>query len=159
MNRLAVFPGTFDPLTKGHLDIIRRSNNLFDRLIIAVAKSPSKHTLFDLEQRVSFCRTAVMDLPNVSVIGFEGMLIDFLKEVGANILIRGIRTVSDYDYETQLVGMYTIAMPELEVVMLPTKAELSFISSTLVREVLIHKGDIAPFIPESILSAIKQSKF
>lgn len=157
VTRLAVFPGTFDPLTNGHLDIIERASKLFDKVIVAVAKSPSKHTLFDLDKRVEYSRSAVCDLDNVTVTGFEGMLIDFLKEVGASILIRGVRTVTDFEYETQLLGMYKIVMPELEVVMLPTKSEFSFISSTLVREVMIHKGDISPFVPKAILEAYKNN--
>ena len=127
MQTLAVFPGTFDPLTLGHLDIIKRASKIFDIVIIAVAKSPSKHTLFD-----------------------------FLKEKNANILVRGVRTVADYDYETQLAGMYRIAMPDMEIVMLPTNASVSFISSTLVREVIIHKGDISKFVPEAVYSYVNK---
>ena len=126
MQTLAVFPGTFDPLTLGHLDIIKRASKIFDKVIIAVAKSPSKHTLFDLDTRVLLCRESTKDLSNVSVTGFSGMLVDFLKEKNANILVRGVRTVADYDYETQLAGMYRIAMPDMEIVMLPTNASVSF---------------------------------
>ena len=104
MQTLAVFPGTFDPLTLGHLDIIKRASKIFDKVIIAVAKSPSKHTLFDLDTRVLLCRESTKDLSNVSVTGFSGMLVDFLKEKNANILVRGVRTVADYDYETQHIA-------------------------------------------------------
>lgn len=156
MQTLAVFPGTFDPLTLGHLDIIKRASKIFDKVIIAVAKSPSKHTLFDLDTRVLLCRESTKDLSNVSVTGFSGMLVDFLKEKNANILVRGVRTIADYDYETQLAGMYRIAMPDMEIVMLPTNASVSFISSTLVREVIIHKGDISKFVPEAVYSYVNK---
>ncbi|MGN0902093.1 MAG: pantetheine-phosphate adenylyltransferase [Succinivibrio sp.] len=158
MNTLAVFPGTFDPLTLGHMDIISRSAKIFDNVMIAVAKSPSKHTLFDLETRVQLTEKSVSHLHNVTVKGFDGMLIDFLKENNANILIRGVRTVADYDYETQLSGMYRLSMPELEVVLLPTNSTVSFISSTLVREVIIHGGDIKKFVPEPVFSHVLNAK-
>ncbi|MGN0915373.1 MAG: pantetheine-phosphate adenylyltransferase [Succinivibrio sp.] len=158
MNTLAVFPGTFDPLTLGHMDIISRSAKIFDSVMIAVAKSPSKHTLFDLDTRVKLTEKSVSHLNNVTVKGFDGMLIDFLKENNANILIRGVRTVADYDYETQLSGMYRLSMPELEVVLLPTNSTVSFISSTLVREVIIHGGDIKKFVPEPVFSYVLNAK-
>ena len=118
MDTIAVFPGTFDPLTLGHMDIIIRSTKIFSKIIIAVANSPSKHTLFSLDERVQMCKECVAQWPNIEVIGFSGMLIDFLKEQKANILVRGVRTVADYEYESQLSGMYRLAMPEMEIVML-----------------------------------------
>lgn len=154
MSAIAVFPGTFDPLTLGHLDIIKRASKIFDKLIIAVAKSPSKHTMFDLDTRVKLANEAVANLCNAQAVGFEGMLIDFLKQINANILVRGVRTINDFDYESQLVGMYRMCMPELEIVMLPTNASTSFISSTLVREVIIHKGDVSKFVPQNIANFI-----
>lgn len=151
---LAVFPGTFDPATFGHIDIITRGAKLFDHLIVAVAHSPSKHTMFTLEQRVSMMQHACQDFPNVEVCGFSGMLIDFLQQKQASILIRGVRTMADYDYEIQLTGMYRIMMPSLEIVMLPTNNNYAFISSSLVREVIIHKGAIDKFVPPSIVTDI-----
>lgn len=150
MERLAVFPGTFDPMTLGHLDIVKRASRIFDRVIVAVANSPSKKTLISLEDRVLMAVDACAGLRNVSVEGFSGLLIDFLKAQKANFLVRGVRTVADYDYEIQLTGMYRAMMPELEIVMLPTSGHVSYISSTLVREVLVHKGDIAHFVPEPV---------
>ena len=157
MDTIAVFPGTFDPLTLGHMDIIIRSTNIFSKIIIAVANSPSKHTLFSLDERVQMCKECVAQWPNIEVIGFSGMLIDFLKEQKANILVRGVRTVADYEYESQLSGMYRLAMPEMEIVMLPTNPVVGFISSTLVREVIIHKGDVSKYVPEEIISHINKS--
>lgn len=150
MDITAVFPGTFDPLTVGHMDIIKRGACLFDKLIVAVANSPSKHTLFNLDTRCELAKEALSEFRNVSVVPFSGMLVDFLKENNAKVLLRGIRSVHDYDYEAQLTGMYGALMPELEVVFLNTKANVSFISSTFVREIIIHKGDVTPFVPENI---------
>lgn len=155
-NKLAVFPGTFDPVTLGHFDIIKRASNLFDNVLIAVANSPSKKTLISLEDRIYLMQEACKDFSNVQVKGFSSLLIDFLKENDAKILIRGVRTVADYDYEIQLTGMYRTMMPNLEIVMLPTAGNLSFISSTLVREVIIHKGDISSFVPYPVADFVKQ---
>ena len=156
MNTLAVFPGTFDPITLGHMDVITRASKIFDHVIIAVANSPSKHTLFDLDTRVSLIQKSVKNLSNIKVEGFSGMLISFLKEKQANILIRGVRSVADFDYENQLAGMYRLAAPEIEIVMLPSNSQISYISSTLVREVIIHKGDVTPFVPKEICDLVKK---
>lgn len=156
-SRLAVFPGTFDPPTLGHFDIIKRASRLFDQLLIGCANSPSKHTYFTLDERSEMLRECCRSLPNVRVMGFSGLLVDFLKEQQAQVLVRGVRTVADYDYEIQLTGMYRTMMPELEIVLLPTSGELSFISSTLVREVLIHHGDISAFVPEAV-AALARAK-
>ncbi|MDD6317375.1 MAG: pantetheine-phosphate adenylyltransferase [Succinatimonas hippei] len=146
-NAPAVFPGTFDPLTLGHIDIIRRAARVFGNVLVAVAASPSKHPLLTLEERVETARRSVENIDGVRVKGFSGMLVDFLKDEGARVLVRGIRTVADYDYEVQLSGMYRVLMPDMEIVMLPTSGDLCFISSTLVRDVIIHDGDISKFVP------------
>ncbi len=155
MSSLAVFPGTFDPLTNGHLDIIRRASKLFDKVIVAVAKSPSKHTLLSLDERVQTATEAVNKLENVKVVGFKGLLIDFLKDKKCTVLVRGIRCATDYDYEAQLFGMYRMYLPDLEIVMLQTNSEDAFISSTLVREIFIHKGDISKLVPSAIATFLK----
>lgn len=152
---LAVFPGTFDPTTLGHFDIIQRSSKLFDQVIVAVADSPLKHPLFTLEERIALVNKCCERLQNVKVMGFSGMLPDFIREQKANVLIRGIRTVADYDYEMQLTGMYRIAIPQLEIVMLPTNGNLAFISSSLVRDIIVHKGDVSQFVPHNIAAAIQ----
>lgn len=153
-SRLAVFPGTFDPLTLGHYDIIVRSCKLFDEVLVAVANNPSKHTLITLEDRVEMIKATTAPIGKVRVEGFSGLLVDYLRDHRAQILIRGVRTVADYDYEIQLTGMYRTMMPELEIVMLPTSGSLSFISSTLVREVLIHHGDVSRFVPQPVCDLI-----
>lgn len=156
MKNIAVFPGTFDPATLGHYDIIQRACKLFDEVIVAVADNPLKHPLFTLEERVQLLKECCRALNNVKVIGFSGMLTDFIHEQKANVLVRGIRTVADYDYEMQLTGMYRIALPQLEIVMLPTNGNLAFISSSFVRDIIIHRGDISPFVPHNITQAIQK---
>lgn len=152
---LAVFPGTFDPLTLGHFDIIKRAAKIFDRVLIAVANSPGKHTLLSLEDRVRAAREICRDFDNATAEGFTGLLVDFLKKKQATILVRGVRTVADYDYEVQLAGMYRTMMPEMDIVMLPTSGNLAFISSTLVREIIVHHGDISKFVPPAVNQMIR----
>lgn len=154
----ALIPGTFDPITKGHKDIIARAAKLFDRLIVAVADNPVKNTMFTLEDRVKMVRDACADLNNVQVRGFDCMLPDFLRETGSSVLIRGVRTAADCDYELQLTGMYRMAVPDTEIVMLPTAGNLAFISSTLVRDVIRHNGDISLFVHESTAAYIAALK-
>lgn len=152
--QLAVFPGTFDPITLGHADIVRRASAIFAEVVVAVANSPSKHTLISHQQRLALAQLACDGLSNVSCQGFEGLMIDFLRQRQARILVRGVRTVADYDYEIQLTGMYRAMMPELEIVLLPTAGEVAYISSSLVREVMIHHGDITPFVPAAVAAAL-----
>ena len=158
LETLAVFPGTFDPITLGHLDIIKRASRIFSKVLVAVAQSPSKHTLFSLEERLQLVQKACTQQHNVTAKAFTGMLVDFLKENQADILVRGVRTVIDYDYETQLSGMYRALMPEMEIVMLPTEGSVAYISSTLVRDVIIHNGDIHKFVPKSVVDYVAQTR-
>lgn len=153
---LAVFPGTFDPFTLGHHDIVMRAVRIFDQVLIAVANSPVKHTLMTLEDRVEAIQHTYQDANNIRVLGFSGMLVDFLQEHKADILVRGVRTVADYDYEVQLAGMYRALMPEMEIVLLPTSGHLSYISSSLVREVIIHQGEYNKFVRPEVAAVIKQ---
>lgn len=156
MESIAVFPGTFDPITNGHLDLIKRASRIFEKIIVAVAASPSKHTMFDLKTRVNLCKESIKDLTNVSAEGFDGMLIDYLKSKKANILIRGVRTGLDFEYESQLSNMYKVENPDIEMVILPPIPSVSFISSTLVREVIIHRGNIEKYVPKAVVDKIKQ---
>ena len=152
---IAIFPGTFDPITLGHLDIIKRSVKIFGNLTIVVCASSSKKPLFTMEERVAMAKSCCAEYPEVKVVGYSGLLPDFIREHQVQVLVRGVRTVADYDYEMQLTGMYRLAVPEVEIVMLPTNGNLSFISSTLVRDLINYRGDITPFVPEVVAASIK----
>lgn len=158
MNKKVLYPGTFDPLTNGHLDLIERAAEMFDEVIIAVAASPSKNTMFTLEERVEFCIEVTKHLENVTAQGFSGLMVDFAKEVEANVLIRGLRTTVDFEYEFGLTNMYRRLMPGLESVFLTPAEEYAFISSTIVREVAIHGGDVTQFVPKVIAEALHNKK-
>ncbi|MGF1910278.1 pantetheine-phosphate adenylyltransferase [Vibrio kasasachensis] len=151
-----IYPGTFDPITNGHLDLIERSADMFDEVIIAVAASPSKNTMFSLEERVQFAQQVTSHLDNVTSKGFTGLMVDFAKQEKANVLIRGLRTTGDFEYEFGLTNMYRRLMPGLESVFLTPAEEHAFISSTIVREVAIHGGDVAGFVPEIVAQALKE---
>jgi len=147
VHRKAIYPGTFDPVTNGHLDLIERAAKMFQHVVVGVANSPSKQPLFDLSERVELVSQVTSHLTNVSVVGFSGLLIDFAKQNQATILIRGLRAVSDFEYEFQLANMNRRLYPELESVFLTPAEENSFISSTLVKEVSLHGGDVKQFVP------------
>ncbi|MDC5822015.1 pantetheine-phosphate adenylyltransferase [Vibrio europaeus] len=150
-----IYPGTFDPITNGHLDLIERAADMFDEVIIAVAASPSKNTMFTLDERVQFAQQVTKHLDNVSSKGFSGLMVDFAKQEQANVLIRGLRTTVDFEYEFGLTNMYRRLMPGLESVFLTPAEEHAFISSTIVREVAIHGGDVTNFVPKVVAEALK----
>ena len=152
-----IYPGTFDPITNGHLDLIERASDMFDEVIIAVAASPSKNTMFSLEQRVQFAQDVTQHLTSVSSKGFSGLMVDFARQEQANVLIRGLRTTVDFEYEFGLTNMYRRLMPGLESVFLTPAEEHAFISSTIVKEVAIHGGDVSNFVPDVVANAL-QSK-
>ena len=154
MTNKVIYPGTFDPITNGHTDLIGRAARLFDEVVVGVANSPSKRPLFDLEERVQLARQVTAHLPNVTVVGFSGLRVDFAREQQANVLIRGLRAVSDFEYEFQLANMNRRLMPTLESVFLTPAEENSFISSTLVKEVALHGGDIRQFVDPLVAQAI-----
>ena len=151
-----IYPGTFDPITNGHLDIIERAASMFGEVVIAVAASPSKNTMFSLEERVELVEQVTGHLDNVSVQGFSGLMGDFAKEVKANILIRGLRTTVDFEYEFGLTSMYKKLLPSLESIFLTPSDEYAFLSSTIVREVAIHGGNVEEFVPPSVAEALKK---
>ncbi|EFP96963.1 pantetheine-phosphate adenylyltransferase [Vibrio caribbeanicus] len=152
-----IYPGTFDPITNGHLDLIERAADMFDEVIIAVAASPSKNTMFSLDQRVQFAQEVTQHLTSVSSKGFSGLMVDFASQEQANVLIRGLRTTVDFEYEFGLTNMYRRLMPGLESVFLTPAEEHAFISSTIVKEVAIHGGDVSNFVPDVVAKAL-QSK-
>ncbi|KJR36109.1 pantetheine-phosphate adenylyltransferase [Vibrio navarrensis] len=153
-----IYPGTFDPITNGHLDLVERAAKMFDEVIIAVAASPSKNTMFTLDERVDFARQVTSHLDNVTTQGFTGLMVDFARDVDANVLIRGLRTTVDFEYEFGLTNMYRRLLPGLESVFLTPSEEHAFISSTIVREVAIHGGDVTQFVPEIVAKALHQKK-
>jgi len=156
----AIYPGTFDPVTNGHTDLIERASRLFNQVIVGIAASPSKKPLFDLAHRVEMLEKVTQHLPNVTVIGFSGLLVDFAEENNAQVLIRGLRAVSDFEYEFQLANMNRRLSPDLESVFLTPAEENSFISSTLVKEVALHRGDVNqfvhPVVEAALLAALKK---
>lgn len=156
MEKRAIYPGTFDPMTNGHLDLVTRAANMFDHVILAIAASPSKKPMFSLEERVALATQVTAHLSNVEVLGFSELMAHFAQHQNANILVRGLRAVSDFEYEMQLANMNRHLMPTLESVFLMPSKEWSFISSSLVKEVARHGGDIAPFVPEIIAQALSE---
>lgn len=153
--RVAVYPGTFDPITMGHEDIVRRAARLFDQVIVAVAGSTSKQTLFSLPERVALAES-VFSGDNIRVVGFDGLLMQFVQAQGAQMVIRGLRAASDFEYEFQLAGMNRKLYPKLETLFMTPAEEFMFISSSLVREVARLGGDVNQFVSPGVESAIKQ---
>ena len=147
---VAVYPGTFDPLTRGHEDLVRRAARLFPRVIVAVADSRGKRPIFEMDERVEIAREVLGDLPNVEVHGFSGLLLDFLKEQDARIVVRGLRAVSDFEYEFQMAGMNRRLYPEVETVFLTPGDEFMFLSATMVREIALLGGDVSKFVQPTV---------
>ncbi len=156
MPKIVIYPGTFDPITNGHVDLIERAARLFDKIIVAVAMSEGKSPLFDVEKRVSIVEEVVAPIKNVEVVGFKGLLVDFAKEHNANALLRGLRAVSDFEYEFQLANMNRRLSPDLESLFLTPAEQFSFISSTLVREIATLSGDVSQFVPEAVQRALAE---
>ncbi|AWH88691.1 MULTISPECIES: pantetheine-phosphate adenylyltransferase [Limnobaculum] len=150
----AIYPGTFDPMTNGHLDIITRSVNMFDHLVLAIARSPGKNTLFSLEERVELAKAVTAHLPSVEVIGFGELMAHFAQKQKANVLIRGLRAISDFEYELQLASMNRHLMADLESIFLMPSEKWSFVSSSLVKEVARHGGDVSSFLPPVVAEAL-----
>ncbi|MEI6145757.1 MAG: pantetheine-phosphate adenylyltransferase [Methylococcales bacterium] len=150
MNIIAIYPGTFDPITNGHLDIISRASKLYDEVIVAVAVNRGKTPLFTLDERVELARLVTPEYSNVRVIGFDNLLVDCAQEQGANVILRGLRAVSDFEYEFQLAGMNRRLAPQLETMFLTPAEQYEFISSTMIREIAMLKGDVACFVPKKV---------
>ncbi|NVK56884.1 MAG: pantetheine-phosphate adenylyltransferase [Alteromonadaceae bacterium] len=156
MHTRAIYPGTFDPITNGHADLIERASRMFDEVIVGIAANPSKQPLFSLDERVALITEVTRKLDNVTVIGFSGLLADFAKKQDATILIRGLRAVADFEYEFQLANMNRRLNPDLESVFLTPSEENSFISSTLVKEVALHHGDVGQFCHPAVKAALNR---
>ncbi|MFO1321215.1 MAG: pantetheine-phosphate adenylyltransferase [Burkholderiales bacterium] len=151
----AVYPGTFDPMTRGHEDLVRRASQLFDVVVVAIATSRAKQPLFTLEDRIQISREVLAPYPNVEIRGFSGLLMDFLKVVDAKIIVRGLRAVSDFEYEFQMAGMNRILYPDVETLFLTPAEQYQFISATMVREIATMGGDVSPFVNPLILDRLR----
>ena len=153
--RIAVYPGTFDPITNGHVDLVDRAAPLFERLIVGVAQSPGKGPALPLDLRVELAREALGAYPNVEVRGFSGLLAHFVRDLGAGVLLRGLRAVSDFEYEFQLASMNRHLIPEVETLFLTPAEQYGFISSSLVREISRLGGDVSGFVPAAVAAALQ----
>jgi pantetheine-phosphate adenylyltransferase len=151
----ALCPGTYDPVTHGHLDIVRRVAGRFDRVVMAVIENPAKEPLFPVAERVEMLRETVADLDNVEVDSFTGLLVDYARSKGAGVIVKGLRAVSDFDYELQMAQMNR-HLAEIETVFVPTSAKWSYLSSSLVKEVARYGGDVSSLVPEHVLGRLKE---
>ena len=157
MKTIAIYPGSFDPITNGHVDLIHRACKLFDKVIIAIAQNANKDSFLSIDQRVKAVETAIEPLTNTRVLSFDSLLVDFASEHNAQIIIRGLRAVSDFDYEFQLSGMNKRLNPAIETLFMTPSEEFANISSSLVREILSLGGDISQFVPESVKTILLRS--
>ena len=153
---VAVYPGTFDPFTRGHEDLVRRAALLFSHVVVAVARSNNKNPIFDLDERVDIARNALANYPNVKVLGFDCLLMKFVKEQDARVIVRGLRAVSDFEYEFQMAGMNRKLYPDVETVFLTPAEEYMFISATMVREIARLDGDVSKFVQPSVLARLQE---
>ena len=150
-----IYPGTFDPITNGHLDIIERSAVIFPRVLVAVANSPSKKPLFSLDERVELVRQSVAHLSNVEVFGFSDLLANMIKQHNISAIIRGVRTTTDFEYELQLAALNRLLTKGVDSLFFPPAEKWAFVSSTIVREIYLHGGDVAELVPVSVFNALK----
>lgn len=155
LNVTAIYPGSFDPPTRGHLDLIRRSSGLFDKLVVAILRNDAKQPLFSMDERMDMLRECASDVPNIEVDQFEGLLVDYAAKRDARVLIRGIRAVSDYEYELQMTSMNRQLRPQIETVFLMANEQYSFISSRLVKEVFRLGADVSGLVPPNVESRLK----
>ncbi len=153
-NRLAVYPGTFDPITNGHVDLVGRAAPLFERIVVGVAESPGKSPAFSMVERVDLAKIALAGYPNVEVMGFDSLLAHFVRDLGAGVLLRGLRAVSDFEYEFQLASMNRHLIPTVETLFLTPSEQYSFLSSSLVREIGRLGGDVTGFVHPAVQAAL-----
>jgi len=156
MQRIAVYPGTFDPITNGHTDLVSRAARVFPKVIIAIAESPHKKPLFSLEERISLSQNQMAHLENVEVVGFSNLLVEFVQQIGASVIIRGLRAVSDFEYEFQLASMNRHLAPAVETLFLTPDEDYSFISSSLVKEIARLNGDVSEFVCEEVQQSMRK---
>lgn len=150
----AIYPGSFDPVTNGHVDILLRSSKIVDKLIVGVLNNSAKKSLFSVEERVSMLKELTKDLPNVEVTSFDGLLVDYMREIDASIIVRGLRAVTDFEYELQIAQTNHIENTDIETIFLTTNLQYSYLSSTIVKEFASYGGDISKFVPEQFVDRI-----
>ncbi len=149
--KTALYPGSFDPVTNGHLDVLERASRMFDEVVIAVLNHPKKKAYLTIDERVEIIKRAISHLKNVSVASFDGLTVEYARKIGAKFLIRGLRTITDFEYEVQLYQTNQVIAPEIETVFLSTRPEHNYISSSMVKELANHKADISKFVPKSVV--------
>jgi len=150
----AIYPGSFDPVTKGHLDIIERSANIFDELVVGVLNNSAKNSLFSIDERVSMIKEMTANMKNVTVTSFEGLLVNHMKEIDASIIVRGLRAVTDFEYELQIAQTNHKVSSDVDTIFLTSNLEYAYLSSTIVKEIASYGGDISNFVPEQIVNRI-----
>jgi pantetheine-phosphate adenylyltransferase len=155
-HRTAVYPGTFDPITNGHIDLVARAARVFSKVVVAIAESPHKKPLLSLDERILLSRNELRGLDNVEVLGFSNLLVEFVQQIGAGVLIRGLRAVSDFEYEFQLASMNRHLAPDVETLFLTPDEEYSFISSSLVKEIARLDGDVSEFVSDEVRQAMRR---
>ncbi|MFA5172647.1 MAG: pantetheine-phosphate adenylyltransferase [Sulfuriferula sp.] len=156
MHKIAVYPGTFDPVTCGHEDLVRRATRIFDEIVVAVALGGHKQPFFDLDMRVAMAQKVFADMPNVRVVGFSGLLMDFVAAQSSHIVLRGLRAVSDFEYEFQLAGMNRNLNPQVETVFLTPAEQFMFVSASMVREIAMLGGNVSPYVHPSVLAQLQK---
>lgn len=158
MKRSAMYPGTFDPITNGHHDLVRRAAGLFDRVIVAIASNPNKSPMFPLEARIDLARRVLHDVPNVEVLGYSGLTVEFARQHNVGVVVRGLRAVSDFEFEFQLANMSRHLAREIETVFLTPQEQFTFISSSLVREIAVLGGDVREFVDPIVEAELKKHR-
>jgi pantetheine-phosphate adenylyltransferase len=158
MSRNAIYPGTFDPITNGHQDLVRRAASIFDRVIVAIAANPNKTPMFTLEKRVELARKVLADLPNVEVTGYAGLTVEFARKYQSSVVVRGLRAVSDFEFEFQLANMSRHLAREIETVFLTPQEQFTFISSSLIREIAVLGGETREFVHPIVEAELKKQK-
>jgi pantetheine-phosphate adenylyltransferase len=158
MKRHAVYPGTFDPITNGHHDLVRRAASIFSRVVVAVAANPNKTPMFSVEKRVELARAVLADVPQVEVMGYSGLTVDFAREQGLSVIVRGLRAVSDFEFEFQLANMTRHLSQDIETVFMTPKEQFTFISSTLVREIAVLGGDVNEFVHPVVAAELRKHR-
>jgi pantetheine-phosphate adenylyltransferase len=158
MKRGAIYPGTFDPITNGHKDLVRRAAGMFDRVIVAIASNPGKTPMFTLEERVALARQVLADIPNVEISGYTGLTVDFAREHGMRFVVRGLRAVSDFEFEFQLANMTRHLSRDIETVFLTPQEQFTFISSTLIREIAVYGGDVSEFVDPVVAVELRKKR-